>query len=534
MHHRSDNLTSQRSLAELRRALLDLGWTPWCFPRGFLLSNRDAATFCDGLGRSALDRWRVATFGPWRLYFDPAVPLTIVRRDRAEAAILGSLAFDVNDDTATKTDLLNRWLDSHAHSRDRLFAALEGLSGRFLGFARSGDSTLVFQDGCGTRSAFYEFSDDGVVVSSHGSLIASLRDAPPSALAAAFRHHPAWHRGVRYYPGLLTPYGNVRLLTPNTTLDLERRTVERFFPRSPLPPARAIGDVLDECRHRLQRSLATLHRAQPLAIGLTAGRDSRLTFALARHLAPHPARNPAARQPLYFTYYSAAKPNTCRDRDVARELCRARGAEHRAIAVEFEDDWAARERDLPLLAILGLHRILQADSSKDRNRIDTIRACLRDFPRDRLQIRSNLGEAARGYAKYFARMPDPVRPRPEDLPTLCNHLYGKFPDNADALAQFGEFAETVQLHWPIALGYDLRDILYWEHRLGTWYALSVLDYDLFAETTSVFNSRPFLTAMLSLRGDYNRRNEVWDRLTAAIDPEALNLPINPPPRSPSS
>lgn len=72
-------------------------------------------------------------------------------------------------------------------------------------------------------------------------------------------------------------------------------------------------------------------------------------------------------------------------------------------------------------------------------------------------------------------------------------------------------------------------MFYWEHRMGSWYAQSQLEWDIVQEVFTPFNSRELLDLMLSI--DQSKRKKINPLLyidaIKHLWKEVLSIPINP-------
>lgn len=90
---------------------------------------------------------------------------------------------------------------------------------------------------------------------------------------------------------------------------------------------------------------------------------------------------------------------------------------------------------------------------------------------------------------------------------------------------FAEYYDAVQ--FDLIQDYDPYDMLYWEHRMGTWHSNVVMETDPGFQTHIVFNSRRILTEVLSLSHADRRSGAAFTKAIELCWPELNNIPTNP-------
>jgi hypothetical protein len=241
-------------------------------PRGFLFSDkafpgRDAgASVCRG-----------------HLLVDTRLPVHRVSVAGVEVVLLG-YAIDLRRAKIAEPALVRRFcriMDEKGEA-----AALDETAhwlGRFCLILFRDGRLLVCHDACATRPVYYGLNADRFVVASHSNLAASILDAPERAdLRKYFRF------GL---PGFRTFFDGVRILPANFALDPASGVVMRYWPRQvrmELTPDEAFAQLEPLL---LAAASAIRSRFRP-AVSLTAGLDSRVTFALFKF----------DRETVFFTY----------------------------------------------------------------------------------------------------------------------------------------------------------------------------------------------------------------------------------------
>ncbi|RZS62056.1 hypothetical protein EV386_2373 [Xylanimonas ulmi] len=373
-------------------------------------------------------------------------------------------------------------LEAWEHSRERLDAALELLAGRFVILGQASEGDFFQTDAAALLSAFYSATHQ--VISSHQNLVAET----VGGLDLTELRGPL--------AGLGTRFVGVRMLTANTELNLRDFSVARIGPRptDEAEPREVATEVLDLMR----RQYRFLRRpgGGPL-VSLTAGLDSRITLAAMREMVP---------ETLFFTYekrYNLADGSDC-DMATATELSDHLGLDHKGYTI--------LAADIPR----RLKALLRRNTELSHGRA-VAASYLRELPADRLHVRSNLYEVARGFYRK--------KERPQVGPALFAQLISKNADVAPAVVEAFEEMSAVTGILDVP-GYDPLDLFYWEFRMGSWFHKVLLESDIAHDTHILFNARVILRLMLSVSARDRVQATVFDHIVDLAWPAVYDLPIN--------
>ncbi|MFH5824236.1 hypothetical protein [Georgenia sp. AZ-5] len=142
---------------------------------------------------------------------------------------------------------------------------------------------------------------------------------------------------------------------------------------------------------------------------------------------------------------------------------------------------------------------------------------LTELPADRLHVRSNLYEIARGYYRR--------KERPQVDPRLFARI---LTTNANpprpVIEAFEEMAATTGIL--DVDGYDPLDLFYWEHRMVSWFNKVLLESDVAHDTHILINLRAILRLMLSVSAADRLAARVFDHLVDLAWPAVYDLPVN--------
>jgi hypothetical protein len=366
------------------------------------------------------------------------------------------------------------------HSEEELLSATDALAGRFVVIFRGESGSLrLVGDACGTRPIAYAAS--GGIAAMHAKLVA---DNLGGASGVPLRSRYRWG-----YPGAGTPYDGVRLLLPNTVLGFESGEVRRFFPRGLIQPI-STGEAAEEITQRLVRCLGTVAASGPLVLSLTAGQDSRATLS---------AIISGGIMTEAFTYVTQ-DPSTRADAEIAEAISREFGIAHTVITVGVDTplrasfDWVLRRNTF------GCHgyRVYQEIWEHYRDRqVAHIRSNLVEVGRAFWGQRREDVRSGTGMADLFIRLQ-----KRNISPEEC----------VDVKSLFDDFIMASGFPGPES-GIDLRQLFYWEHRMGSWLSQVIIEGDPAFETVIPWNCRRILECLLAVPWEEQRAATVIKSMT---------------------
>lgn len=462
------------------------------FARGFLLAERALAPPVPG--------WVSEPIAGLHLSRAPELDLTRAEHDGACVAVLGHLV-----DTG-------RWLTQPkavaaaavtlARSEAAFLDVTDGWSGRYLLlFGRSG-AWQVMTDAAGMRSAFHAL-EGPLVLASHARLVADVLGAPPSPIVAAYREVKAAQPpgSVPPYPGRSTPWVGVVALTANVALDVGSRRLRRVHPRGPverLDVDSVAAMVAPLLRGQIELLVAS---GRPVALSVTAGRDSRVSLAASR--SRHDAID-------YFTYARAGLVRNDWDVAAASSMAAAAGLSHRVLAVPSAHEPAE------LLSAVEAATI----TTNGRAYVGAYRSA---FASDTIHVRSNIGEVGRSYYRRHRHVRDLPTEARDLTPEVMASLWGHGTSVSEpVVAAFDDWMQAVA--FADIEGVDGLDMLYWEHRMACWHANALLASDFAFDSHVLFNARSILMALLAVPLDDRIRSRVFKRLVATLWSELRDWP----------
>ena len=443
--------------------------------------------------------WLRHGFGEWSVWRDPRLPYAEaaappgrLRGPGPRLACLGVI-LDADRPEDDPHAVLARLALALRRSEDAFLDALDTIAGRHVLLYEAGGRAHVVTDAAGTKQA-YRHGGETPLVSSHAKLI--VRNAGP-------RKDPVPPTFKFGYPGLETEWRDVRLLTPNTRLRLDDMEVRRFWPRRALRPV-SVADAAEEVARLMEGTLRHLSGRLDLVISITAGLDSRVSLALTRDLAA-----------TLFTFYR----HGTEDAD-SLDL---------AFAKIFAEDSG---REVRRLAFLEMTMPRDFAALLDGNTLASHARPLAwafhsEFPQASraIHIRSNVSEVGRQFYGT-PRWSDP--PQGRDLARLY-YRGGRdqrpIREVFEAIERFERFAEVNGI---LRCGemVDLASLLYWEHRMASWFGNCLVETDVGMDSVSPYNCRRLLALLLSVPEPDREASSVHRRIVATRAPELTRYPVN--------
>ena len=434
-----------------------------------------------------------------RLSAHPELPVSRIDNDELSLTLIGFM-LDPDSPAATDEQILHNLLTRFSSIR-ALTAATARLGGRWILIADNKIQRWLFHDALGLRQVFY--TDPAVA----GALCAmSQSGLARDVLGLAFDDEAkdymdshVFRSNLEYrWPGTATAFRGLKHLLPNHLLNLDTGAVERYWPDKPLAsldPQSAVEDIA----HLLQGLVAAGAARFDLALSLTAGLDSRLVLAAARHVKD---------QLTYVTVRQAKMPDNHADIEVPARLLGSLGLPHQVIRAELtmspEFAYACKS------SVFLSHDHYGADAE----------AIFRTFGRKKVALVGSGGEIGRCSTRV-SRLRVWMTSLEETLARLeigaaqkfAVHHYRKWLD---------EMGDTHNV--------SISDLFEWEQEHGNWLAMTELEFDIaWQDTCTPYNSRAVLATMLSVNSKYRKgpNSSLFNMLIRKLWPAVLAEPINP-------
>lgn len=396
----------------------------------------------------------------------PKLETELVKSPQGTFLLLGYI-LDPENPKRTNRDILMD-LAHESEDSDACLKKADNLAGRYVIIHNLGEGIRIWNDPAGIRPVFYAKTQDGVWCSSIPSFLADTLDIDiDEDVKREFIDSEYYSSCAEpWYPGNSTQWKEIKHLTPNNFLTLPDCEVTRFWPIQPLENI-SLEDCVKESSAILQGILQSAANRYPLAIGISAGLDSRVLLSASRNVSG---------TITYVTYPETKKLSETRRVDVAVATA--------------------------LLKKLKQKHVL-----------------LRHAPLD-MFVSGNGSETARCYnAKYNV----------SDISSAELARIANMEGNRFAITEFSHWLEKTKfLNETTKI--DTLDLFHLEQKVANWAAMKIThNTDVSHDTLLPFNSRRLLSLLLSVPREYRMppNHQLHLELIKHMWPECLCLPINP-------
>ncbi len=456
------------------------------YRRQFIFGDRTITDFPE---------WESISFSHYSLKVHPDLEVTMAEESMGNFLMLG-FALNHHRPEAKNQELLDE-LAGTCHNLEEMLEYCRDLCGRYVILYNFLDKTGLVNDLIGSRSVYWCVHENSVWCASQPSTLARFlgidEDQAPDVQAYLERH--MFVDGEARWIGDGTKYVGVKHLLPNHYLDFEEKRSIRYWPISTLQHL-----DLEHAAHRSAQilentMLAATNRFQ-LSMAITAGWDSRCMLSA--------TRNVRSRIYYYVQKYGGMTDDH-RDIRVPRKLTKKVGIPFQIIECsDYQDDAFDSALDTNVF-------VLHNPAKKV-----LYRSFYRDF-QGKVNASGNISDLCRTCLGV-----DPVHEVEDLLKSvhLSDSQYAK-----DALKGWYGAATSIC----DALGYNLRDLFFWEQDLGNWGSMFAAELDIAIEEFYPFGTRRLVEMILAVDGKLRpyRNSKVHRRIIELLWPELLFEPINP-------
>ncbi|MDP4118359.1 MAG: hypothetical protein Q8873_04115, partial [Bacillota bacterium] len=334
------------------------------YKRGFLFTDIQDLSFIDEESDNIIKKWSKVNLGLYSLYYDPDLIFGLYRKEDNWIVIAG-MVLNPFDGCNDSNEIAQKLYEYKSGSNIKFLNYLNQLSGRFVLISIQGAKVEIFNDACATRTVFYDRYSSKVLVSSHATLIAAIMGYEISSEALYFFYNKDYKEAlIKRLPGLMSPYEEVLILSPNTKLTIPDMKIVRFFPYKVNPSYGSYDDLEEEVSDLMASQIKLLNAKTKIAMSLTAGMDSRLSLAASKDICADID---------YFTFLTK-NVSHIEDAKIAQQICKENDLKHNLYhwdsnknsegLKEFEYIW---ERNLGIRrGILWLNKLYIDSFPKDR------------------------------------------------------------------------------------------------------------------------------------------------------------------------
>ncbi|MDM5264394.1 hypothetical protein PF327_09320 [Sulfurovum sp. XTW-4] len=462
------------------------------FRRQFLFTPKR----CDGL-----DTWIVENLDTHYLYVHPDCEFTRVSSEGLDIILLGYI-LDPSSPEHTNHDILSNLLK--ITNLEEIPLKLYQLTGRFVLLVKHLDNYRFFHDPCGLRTLFYANEGEDFFAASQPLLLEMVIPIHKiSEYDQYFASEYVKNNREHWIPSGISLYENVSSLIPNHYLDTSSPTQVRYWPMRPLcsQPLETSVDIFTEL---LSKIMISVHKRFKVALPLTAGWDTRVILSACKEI---------KKDIWFYTLKFRDLTEISNDIEIPTSLASKLGLEYHIIdcKIPLDTDFArvyTENSDIPHLHDWG----------------EMAYAMHKNYPEKYITIKGNCSEIGRcsytlvtGKQRYQAN-PD-------------SDLLG-YEDEWREI----DFIQKGVMQWiddikldEKCMGYDIYDLFYWEHRMGSWQARNQLEFDIVQEAFTPFNSRQLLDIMLRIDPQYRcaPSNLLFKLTMKKLWPEVMTESINP-------
>ena len=402
------------------------------------------------------------------------------------------------DDNQT---ILERLLSLYT-DRSALIEATSSFGGRWIIIATNGEESFLFHDALGLRQVHYLDSKESqaIWVMSQPGMAIDLLGLEPDPAAATFidsyqfRSHPEYR-----WPAESSPLKGLKRLLPNHWLDLNRGTAHRYWPNKTLTTI-GMDSAIEQLMPLLTGIVESASNRFDLALGLTAGLDSRLVLAAAQ---------PIKSKISYMSVRQPRMEDEHPDVTLPKRLLEQHGLKHETVFAKMS--MTPQFSHTFKRAVYLAHDHYGPDAE----------AILNYYGRHKAALTGSGAEVGRcSYRQWLSEAEQQAL-----TPSILARLQ-RMDNEPYALSHFQSWLSDAKNSYNI----NILDLFEWEQGHGCWLATTQLEFNIaWSEIITPYNCRDVLTTMLSVDEKYRMppNSPLFTNLIESLWPDLLSEPINP-------
>ena len=427
------------------------------------------------------------------LKYHPLLNCTVTNEESRQIILLGYI-LDPSNPELSNSEITKNILVSCSDITD-ISIATEKLNGRYL-IIYTDKTTFILGDPYGLRSVYYTFDGNNHLfcASQPGHISKALGLKYNQTLQSEFFESDYYKKEREaWIPSGITLYDSIKHLVPNHYLDCAIQKQIRFWPRHRRVSNKP-EDVVSKCASLIQNSILAASKRSELALPLTAGYDSRIIMAATKVISD---------KIFYYTLKYGNLIEDSPDITIPKKILGDLGLKHNVFDCYeemdkvFKDSWVNN---------IELAHTYYGDIAFGMKSV---------IPPDKIALKG-VSEVARGFFYKIKKNSG------YDLAKLmsmesCPFIVSVFEDWLNKSEKVIEESD-----------YKMLDVFYWEHRLGSWRAMSALEFDVIHDILDPFNCRYLIELFLSVDEKYRiGKYPLLRMIIKELWPEMLNYPINP-------
>lgn len=445
-----------------------------------------------------LSNWKIHNVDNYYLYVHPDCQM-VKASGLSDVYLIGYL-LDPHYPQKTSKDIISE-LSDYKNIGD-LTGILYKLTGKFVLIIKKGEDLLFFNDACGLKTLYYTKSKGKIYAASQPLLIGKVLKLIKSSIYDEYFNSLYVKKNVEHWlPIGVTFYKDVFQLTPNHYLSLSEYKQIRYWPFKKLEKGNYAG-LLYRFVKILQKIMDTAQGHMDLAISLTAGWDSRILLSASKAF---------SQDVVYYTLKYRGMNDDSPDVKIPKLLAASLKLKHSLLDCQQE---ATKE-------FIDIYEH-NTDMAHFNDWGKIAYGLYETYPQEKVAVKGNCSEVGRCYYYPYGKHKEILS---EDDFLHLETGWEKMGFIKECLKNW--YNETKRLESDY--GYDLYDLFYWEHRMGSWQAQSQLEWDIAQEVFTPFNSRELLDLMLAIDPSYRKAYSpvLYSDAMKILWAEVLSEPINP-------
>lgn len=460
------------------------------YRRQFLLSAKECPQ---------LDDWQKEILDSHVLYIHKDSEVSRIDKAKTNFVLIG---YVINPKIPTKTTLDILTDIANLPLVNETSEYLYSLVGRYVIIIKNQDRLIFYNDACGLKTLYYTNYEKDIYAASQPLLFELVIPIKKGFDYQQYINSTyVWGNIEHWIPAGSSLYEEVYHLTPNHYFDSSSYKQIRYYPNKPIKKKEP-EEAVREFSSLLRKTMTAANYRFKLALPISAGLDSRTILSACKEIT----------EDIYF-YTLRYRKLTKRSNDIKIpvKLSQVLGFHHRVI-----DCRKPMNRDFERLYKSNVDNPHLNDWGIIANGIYD------SYPMERIAVKGNCAEIGRCFYyptgehnkissyKYFTRLEYDW----ENITFIENRISEWFDGIKDNKLNFG---------------YDLLDLFYWEHRMGSWQAQSQLEWDIVQDAFTPYNNREILDIILSVEPKYRCEPDFlfFKKSIKILWEEVLKVPINP-------
>lgn len=384
-------------------------------------------------------------------------------------------------------DLPNYLLDLFYDNYNEFLNVLDYIAGRYAVIIGDKEQVSIFQDATASRSVYFSLQYN--IIASHVHLINdNKKHIKDEKVENVFRLGFNWN---------LSPFEDIKALTPNLYLDFYSKETFRFFPREKNRFTHLSTDEKLEIAEKLWKNQYRyfFSKFNNLAFSITGGIDSRVSLAMLKDKIPN----------IKFFTYMSGLPNPTNEKNL--RLLRNDGIKVKELLddIQLNHTFIQLENVSKKLSDTDKYRL--SKNTIGKHNFGLLRSYKNLFPDENtLHIRSNLSEIGSANLMENNRGNTAARVVKYFVTSFYRTNKEKVDEFEIDLQQISEQGFKDFKYDNKRFDYHIMDLYYWENRVGRWASEILNETDVCFETFSGYNLRAIIEIALSFNFEDRHSN----------------------------